>query len=64
MGNAVYLSNLIYNFRRKELENTIKSFDFMVKFNRARVALEKVYSEYPALSNKNRINTTEVFFYE
>ena len=27
MGNAVYLSNLIYNFRRKELENTMSLID-------------------------------------
>lgn len=27
MGNAIYLSNLIYNFRRKELENTMSLID-------------------------------------
>ena len=66
MGNKNCLIDkvLLYNIRRKELEKVLKYINFMIELNRARVALEKAYSECPALLNKNRINTTEVFFYE
>lgn len=54
MGNKNCLidKNLLYNIRKKELEEVLKYFKFMVELNRARVALEKAYSECPALFKK------------
>lgn len=50
--NCLIDRKLLYNIRKKELEEVLKYFNFMVELNRARVALEKAYSECPALFKK------------